>query len=45
MNMERRYILLVAPVALALVNWLTKDLSAEDLEDGKLPLRQDNYLS
>ena len=36
MNMERRYILLVAPVALALVNWLPKDLSAEDLEEAKV---------
>jgi hypothetical protein len=36
MNMERRYILLVAPVALALVNWLPRDLSAEDLEEAKV---------
>jgi hypothetical protein len=36
MNMERRCILLVAPVALALVNWLPKDLSAEDLEEAKV---------
>jgi len=36
MNMERRYILLVAPVALALVNWLPNDLSAEDLEQAKV---------
>ncbi len=36
MNMERRYILLVAPVAFALVNWLPKDLSAEDLEEAKV---------
>ena len=34
--MERRYILLVAPVALALVNWLPKDLSAEDFEEAKV---------
>ena len=34
--MERRYILLVAPVALALVNWLPNDLSAEDLEEAKV---------
>jgi hypothetical protein len=36
MNMERRYILLVAPVALALVNWLPIHLSAEDLEEAKV---------
>ncbi len=36
MNMERRCILLVAPVALALVNWLPNDLSAEDLEEAKV---------
>src|SRR5947207_3109516 len=36
MNMERRYILLVAPVAFALVNWLPSDLSAEDLEEAKV---------
>jgi len=34
--MERRYILLVAPVALALVNWLPIHLSAEDLEEAKV---------
>jgi len=36
MNMERRYTLLVAPVALALVNWLPIHLSAEDLEEAKV---------
>jgi hypothetical protein len=36
MNMERRYILLVAPLALALANWLPKDLSAEELEEAKV---------
>src|SRR4029453_17961344 len=36
MNMERRYILLVAPVAFALVNWLPSDLSAEDLVEAKV---------
>ena len=36
MNMERRYILLVAPVAFALVNWLPNDLSAEDLQEAKV---------
>jgi FecR protein len=36
MNMERRCILLVAPVAFALVNWLPNDLSAEDLEEAKV---------
>ena len=35
MNMERRYILLVAPVVCALVNWLPNDLSAEDLAGSK----------
>ena len=34
--MERRYILLVAPVALALVNWLPISLSAEDLGEAKV---------
>ena len=34
--MERRYILLVAPVAFALVNWLPNDLSAEDLAEAKV---------
>src|SRR5438034_9659178 len=36
MNMERRYILLVAPVAFALVNWLPNGLSAADLEEAKV---------
>jgi hypothetical protein len=36
MNMERPYILLVAPVAFALVNWLPNDLSAEDLQEAKV---------
>jgi hypothetical protein len=36
MNMERRYILLVAPVACALVSWLPNDLSAEDLAEAKV---------
>ena len=36
MNMDRRYILLVAPVACALVNWLPNNLSAEDLQEAKV---------
>jgi hypothetical protein len=36
MNMERPYILLVAPVAFALVNWLPNDLLAEDLQEAKV---------
>jgi hypothetical protein len=36
MNMERRYISLVAPVALALVNCLPIHLSAEDLGEAKV---------
>jgi hypothetical protein len=36
MNMDRRCILLVAPLACALVNWLPNDLSAEDLEEAKV---------
>ncbi len=36
MNMDRPYILLVAPVAFALVNWLPNDLSAEDLQEAKV---------
>ena len=36
MNMERRYILLVAPVAFALANWLPNGLSAADLEEAKV---------
>ncbi len=34
--MDRRYILFVAPVACALVNWLPNDLSAEDLQEAKV---------
>ena len=34
--MERRYILLVAPVALALVSWLPNHLCAEDLQEAKV---------
>ena len=34
--MDRRYILLVAPVVCALVNWLPNDLSAEDLAEAKV---------
>jgi FecR-like protein len=36
MNMDRRYILLVAPVVCALANWLPNDLSAEDLVEAKV---------
>ncbi len=36
MNMERRYILLVAPVAFALANGLPNGLSAADLEEAKV---------
>jgi hypothetical protein len=36
MNMERPYILLVAPVVCALVNWLPNDLLAEDLQEAKV---------
>jgi hypothetical protein len=36
MNMERRYILLVAPVVLALVNLLPNRLFAEDFEEAKV---------
>ena len=36
MNMERRYILLVAPVAFALVSWLPGNLFAEDLVEAKV---------
>ena len=36
MNMERPYILLVAPVVCALVNWLPNNLSAEDLAEAKV---------
>ena len=34
--MDRPYILLVAPVVCALVNWLPNDLSAEDLTEAKV---------
>ena len=34
--MDRRYILLVAPVVCALANWLPNTLSAEDLEEAKV---------
>ena len=36
MNMERRYILLVAPLAFALVNWLPGEVGAADLEEAKV---------
>src|SRR5437667_8678719 len=36
MNMERRYILLVAPVAFALANWLPSDVAATDLQEAKV---------
>src|SRR5262245_28230762 len=36
MNMERPYILLVAPVAFALVSWLPNGVSAEDLAEAKV---------
>jgi FecR protein len=36
MNMDRRYILLVAPVVCALANWLPNNLRAEDLEEAKV---------
>jgi FecR protein len=36
MNMDRRYILFVAPVVCALANWLPNDLSAEDLTEAKV---------
>src|SRR4029079_3411905 len=36
MNMDRRYILLVAPVVCALANWLPNNLAAEDLEEAKV---------
>src|SRR5438046_1514836 len=36
MNMERRYILLVAPVAFALANWLPSDVAAADLQEAKV---------
>ena len=34
--MDRRYILLVAPIVCALVNWLPNDVSAEDLQEAKV---------
>jgi hypothetical protein len=36
MNMERRCILFVAPVAFALVNWLPNDVAAADLQEAKV---------
>ena len=36
MNMERRYILLVAPVAFALANWLPNQATAADLQEAKV---------
>jgi hypothetical protein len=36
MNMERRCILLVAPLAIALANWLPNALLAEDLQQAKV---------
>jgi len=36
MNMERRCILLVAPLAFALANWLPNDLAAADLQEAKV---------
>jgi hypothetical protein len=36
MNIERRYILFIAPLALALANWLPNGLSAADLEEAKV---------
>ena len=36
MNMERRCILLVAPVAFALANWLPSDVAAADLQEAKV---------
>jgi FecR protein len=36
MNMERRCILLVAPLAFALANWLPNELLAADLEDAQV---------
>src|SRR5436309_5079975 len=36
MNIERRYILLVAPVAFALANWLPNQATAADLQEGKV---------
>jgi FecR protein len=36
MNMERRYILFVAPVAFALANWLPSQATAADLQEAKV---------
>ena len=36
MNMERRCILLVAPLAFALANWLPTDVAAADLQEAKV---------
>jgi FecR protein len=36
MNIERRSILLVAPVAFALANWLANDVAAADLQEAKV---------
>src|SRR6059058_2845722 len=36
MNMERRYILFVAPVVLALASWLPNQLFAEELQEAKV---------
>jgi len=36
MNMERRCILLVAPLAFALVNWLPSEVAAADLQEAKV---------
>ena len=36
MNMERRYILFVAPVAFALANWLPNQAKAADLQEAKV---------
>ena len=36
MNMERRYILCVAPVAFALANWLPNQATAADLQEAKV---------
>src|SRR6059036_1179955 len=36
MNMERRYILFVAPVAFALANWLPNQATAADLQEAKV---------
>jgi hypothetical protein len=36
MNMERRYILFVAPLAFALANWLPNEMLAADLQEAKV---------